>query len=125
MIASDQAKYELGSTGEYTQGSGAVAFLITEEPDLLEILDTWGIATKGVGDFFKPRRTYKKIDLFKEASRLLGKEVDDELLLKILESSNSKFWSNSNSKVEVFKEEPIFDGKFSNRSLCSRISIIL
>ena len=121
VIASDQAKYELGSTGEYTQGSGAVAFLITEEPDLLEILDTWGIATKGVGDFFKPRRTYNKIDLFKEASRLLSKEVDDELLLKILESSNSKFWSNSNSKVEVFKEEPIFDGKFSNECYQERI----
>jgi len=54
VIASDQAKYELSSTGEYTQGSGAVAFLITENPDLIEISDTWGIATKGVGDFFKP-----------------------------------------------------------------------
>lgn len=121
VIASDQAKYELGSTGEYTQGSGAVAFLIMEDPDLLEISDTWGIATKGVGDFFKPRRTYNKIDLFKEASRLLSKEVDDELLLETLDNSNSKFWSDSNSKVEVFKEEPIFEGQFSNECYQERI----
>ena len=121
VIASDQAKYELGSTGEYTQGSGAVAFLIMEDPDLLEISDTWGVATKGVGDFFKPRRTYNKIDLFKEASRLLSKEVDDELLLETLDNSNSKFWSDSNSKVEVFKEEPIFEGQFSNECYQERI----
>jgi hydroxymethylglutaryl-CoA synthase len=121
VIASDQAKYELGSTGEYTQGSGAVAFLITEDPDLLEISDTWGVATKGVGDFFKPRRTYNKIDLFKEASRLLSKEVDDEMLLETLDNSNSKFWSDSNSKVEVFKEEPIFEGQFSNECYQERI----
>ena len=121
VIASDQAKYELGSTGEYTQGSGAVAFLIMEDPDLLEISDTWGVATKGVADFFKPRRTYNKIDLFKEASRLLSKEVDDELLLETLDNSNSKFWSDSNSKVEVFKEEPIFEGQFSNECYQERI----
>ena len=121
VIASDQAKYELGSTGEYTQGSGAVAFLIMEDPDLLEISDTWGVATKGVGDFFKPRRTYNKIDLFKEASRLLSKEVDDELLLETLDNSNSKFWSDSNSKVEVFKEEPIFEGQLSNECYQERI----
>jgi len=121
VIASDQAKYELSSTGEYTQGSGAVAFLITENPDLIEISDTWGIATKGVGDFFKPRRTFNKIDLFREVSKLLSKEINDESALKILNSSNSKFWSDTNSKVEVFKEEPIFDGQFSNESYQERI----
>jgi hydroxymethylglutaryl-CoA synthase len=30
VIASDYAKYELASTGEYTQGGGAVAVLILQ-----------------------------------------------------------------------------------------------
>ncbi len=32
VIASDIAKYDLESTGEYTQGAGAVALLVTEKP---------------------------------------------------------------------------------------------
>ena len=121
VIASDLAKYELGSTGEYTQGSGAVAFLISENPDLIEISDIWGIATKGVGDFFKPRRSYNKIELFKEVVNLLDQEIDDELVLGILDKTDSKFWSDNNQKVEVFKEEPIFEGKFSNECYLERM----
>ena len=33
-IASDYAKYELASTGEYTQGGGAVAVLVSANPTL-------------------------------------------------------------------------------------------
>ena len=65
-----------------------------------EIGPKWQIKT--FSEFYGESEIFWKIDLFKEASRLLSKEVDDELLLKILESSNSKFWSDSNSKVEVF-----------------------
>lgn len=35
VIVSDIAKYDIGSTGEYTQGAGAVAMLIKENPRLL------------------------------------------------------------------------------------------
>jgi hydroxymethylglutaryl-CoA synthase len=33
VIVSDIAKYDIGSSGEYTQGAGAVAMLIKENPD--------------------------------------------------------------------------------------------
>ena len=34
VIASDVSKYELNSTGEYTQGAGAVAVLVTANPSI-------------------------------------------------------------------------------------------
>jgi hydroxymethylglutaryl-CoA synthase len=56
VIASDIAKYELGSTGEYTQGAGAVAMLIKWEPRLMVLNRTVGIGMESVHDFYKPRR---------------------------------------------------------------------
>lgn len=57
VIASDIAKYDLDSTGEYTQGAGAVAMLIKWRPRLITINSTAiGVATESVHDFFKPRR---------------------------------------------------------------------
>lgn len=35
VIVSDVAKYEMGSSGEYTQGAGAVAMLIKEDPRII------------------------------------------------------------------------------------------
>jgi len=56
VVASDIAKYELQSTGEYTQGAGAVAMLVKNAPRLLAIRPLFGIAMESVHDFFKPRR---------------------------------------------------------------------
>jgi hydroxymethylglutaryl-CoA synthase len=56
VVASDIAKYELGSTGEYTQGAGAVAMLVTWNPRLLSIRRLFGVAMESVHDFYKPRR---------------------------------------------------------------------
>lgn len=56
VVASDIAKYELGSTGEYTQGAGAVAMLVKWNPRLLTVRRTFGVATESVHDFYKPRR---------------------------------------------------------------------
>ena len=56
VVASDFAKYELGSTGEYTQGAGAVAMLVRDNPKLLTLQPGVGVATRGVHDFFKPGR---------------------------------------------------------------------
>ena len=57
VIASDIAKYELESSGEYTQGAGAVAILITNNPSIVELNQTIGVGMEHVGDFFKPRKT--------------------------------------------------------------------
>jgi hydroxymethylglutaryl-CoA synthase len=56
VVAADIANYDLNSSGEYTQGAGAVAILIGANPRLLEIKDKWGVATQSEHDFFKPIR---------------------------------------------------------------------
>ncbi|UWX60935.1 hydroxymethylglutaryl-CoA synthase [Chryseobacterium oranimense] len=96
VIASDYAKYELASSGEYTQGGGAVALLISSKSDLLEIENNWGIATESVFDFFKPRRSYNKEDL----------------------SSAPETFPD---KIEIFTDEPVFDGQYSNQCYQDRI----
>ena len=60
VVATDNAKYELESTGEYTQGAGAVATLIKHNPRLLSISEPVGISTIGEHDFFKPVRKIRK-----------------------------------------------------------------
>jgi hydroxymethylglutaryl-CoA synthase len=56
VVASDFAKYESDSTGEYTQGAGAVAVLVKWNPRLLVIPRVFGVAMDSVHDFYKPRR---------------------------------------------------------------------
>lgn len=96
VIASDYAKYELASSGEYTQGGGAVSLLISSKPDLIEIENHWGVATESVFDFFKPRRHFKKGDL-----------------------TNAP--ENFPDKIEIFTDEPVFDGQYSNQCYQDRI----
>lgn len=96
VIASDYAKYELASSGEYTQGGGAVAVLVSSKPDLIEIENNWGIATESVFDFFKPRRHFKKENL-----------------------TNAP--ENFPEKIEIFTDEPVFDGQYSNQCYQDRI----
>lgn len=96
VIASDYAKYELNSPGEYTQGGGAVAILVSDQPKLLEIENMYGVATESVFDFFKPRRTVQKSEL----------------------SSASPTMPD---KIEIFTDEPVFDGQYSNQCYQDRI----
>ncbi len=96
VIASDYAKYELASSGEYTQGGGAVAILVSDKPQLLEIENVYGVATDSVFDFFKPRRIALKSDL----------------------TSATEFMPD---KIEIFTDEPVFDGQYSNQCYQDRI----
>ncbi|MBT8045686.1 MAG: hydroxymethylglutaryl-CoA synthase [Pontiella sp.] len=54
VIASDVARYELGSPGEATQGCGAVAILISANPRLVAIDPECGYYTEDVMDFWRP-----------------------------------------------------------------------
>ncbi|HIW90318.1 MAG TPA: hydroxymethylglutaryl-CoA synthase [Candidatus Corynebacterium avicola] len=54
IIASDNARYKLDSPGEPTQGAGAVAMLVSTDPELLEIEPANGISTTDVDDFWRP-----------------------------------------------------------------------
>jgi len=54
VIASDIARYELGSPGEATQGCGAVAMLVSADPRLVAIDPECGYYTEDVMDFWRP-----------------------------------------------------------------------
>ncbi|MEM0899689.1 MAG: hydroxymethylglutaryl-CoA synthase [Pseudomonadota bacterium] len=59
VIASDIARYDLDSSGEATQGAGAIAMLVSADPELLEIGSVSGLYTEDIMDFWRPndRRT--------------------------------------------------------------------
>lgn len=122
VVFSDNAKYDLNSSGEYTQGAGAGALLISHQPRLIQIPDTWGVSTLPVHDFFKPKREIQLktliqdfLDLAEEAG-LQKTEGLTEKIIDLIPSSSKKdhllFESNS---VKIHKETPVFDGQFSNR----------
>ena len=119
VVTSDLSKYELNSTGEYTQGAGAIAMLISENPSIISIDNHWGIATKSENDFFKPRRTFNKKSLIKEIIAKLKLNISEEDFENNL--SNSEFWNNDSEIIEVFKDEPIFNGQFSNSCYINRM----
>jgi hydroxymethylglutaryl-CoA synthase len=103
VVATDNAKYDLNSTGEYTQGAGSVAMLITSSPRILSFSKEVGVATEGVFDFFKPRR-------------LLNKET-------ALNLENNPEWNGIlENEIAVYKEQPVFDGHYSNTCYIIRIT---
>jgi hydroxymethylglutaryl-CoA synthase len=59
VIASDVARYDRDSSGEATQGAGAVAMLISADPKVLEIGAISGLFCEDIMDFWRPnhRRT--------------------------------------------------------------------
>ncbi|MDN6173483.1 MAG: hydroxymethylglutaryl-CoA synthase, partial [Yaniella sp.] len=54
VITSDVARYALDTGGEPTQGAGAVAMLVTANPNLVEIEPGSGFHTSDVNDFWRP-----------------------------------------------------------------------
>jgi hydroxymethylglutaryl-CoA synthase len=124
IVGSDVAKYELNSTGEYTQGAGAVALLIKENPRLMSIGDYWGVATRGVHDFFKPVRKLDKKALIREVIQITGKNgIDIDALIEQLENKpevNGILDDNTRS-LALHKDTPVFDGPYSNDCYQERI----
>ena len=127
VVASDSAKYELGSTGEYTQGAGAVAMLVKQDPRLLAIDPDFGVATRPTHDFFKPHRKVSKKTLIKEVIDLLPDMSSedyaiDELERRLSEGLQVKGVLDCNeSYLTLHKDTPIFDGPYSNEAYQARI----
>jgi hydroxymethylglutaryl-CoA synthase len=102
VIASDNAKYDLNSTGEYTQGAGSIAMLISSNPRILSFSNEVGVSSQGVFDFFKPRRYFTK----EEA----------------LQVENNPEWNGIlENEIAIYKEQPVFDGQYSNQCYINRI----
>lgn len=54
VIAADIARYDVGSSAEFTQGAGAAAMLLSREPRLLELDPESGVYANNVYDFWRP-----------------------------------------------------------------------
>lgn len=121
VIATDYARYELGSGGEYTQGAGAVALLVKSNPRLLEIDSQHiGVACKDEHDFHKPVRSIGKENLVREILSQLGitqlpsKEMIDQIAIE-------NVWVAGEQEVEIHTNTPLFDGQFSNNCYADRL----
>jgi hydroxymethylglutaryl-CoA synthase len=101
VITTDFAKYDLNSTGEYTQGAGALAMLITSDPRIIAFENNWATSTKGVFDFYKPYRTISKAAITGNAT-------------------NEPWFENLESEIEIHKDQPVFDGQYSNQCYMDR-----
>jgi hydroxymethylglutaryl-CoA synthase len=101
VVTTDFAKYDLNSTGEYTQGAGALAMLITSNPRIIAFDDHWATSTKGVFDFFKPYRTISKETITKN-------------------ENNDPWFDNLEAEIEIHKDQPVFDGQYSNQCYMDR-----
>lgn len=101
VVTTDFAKYDLNSTGEYTQGAGALAMLVSPNPRIIAFENKWATSTKGVFDFFKPYRTISKNEL-----------TGDE--------NNLPWFENLESEIEIHKDQPVFDGQYSNQCYMDR-----
>ncbi|RQG98131.1 hydroxymethylglutaryl-CoA synthase [Natrarchaeobius oligotrophus] len=62
VIATDTALYARGDAGEATQGAGAVAMLISEEPALVELSTEQGYGSADETDFLKPNQQFPSVD---------------------------------------------------------------
>lgn len=101
VVTTDFAKYDLNSTGEYTQGAGAVAMLVTSNPRIIAFDQNWATSTKGVFDFFKPYRTLSKEEITKN-------------------TNNDLWFDNLEAEIEIHKDQPVFDGQYSNQCYMDR-----
>ncbi len=122
VVASDIAKYERGSGGEYTQGAGAVAMLIKSDPRLLVFGKHWGVASRDVHDFFKPLREISKTELLREALALTGDtDTDPQALREKAIGAPAGLLSAPEPRLPLHSETPVFDGPYSNQCYQNRI----
>jgi hydroxymethylglutaryl-CoA synthase len=81
IVASDIARYGLGSAGEPTQGAGAVAMVISAQPRILELDTDVGYYTEDVMDFWRPN--YRDEAL-----------VDGKYSIKVYMNALEQCWKN-------------------------------
>jgi len=114
VVCTDNAKYELESTGEYTQGAGAVAVLVKSNPRLISIEEPIGVATVGVHDFFKPLRRLNRNQLAASVKGSSNGASRDFSIPGIL--------STEENYIDVHKIFPVFDGRYSNECYANRMN---
>ncbi|HEX4044811.1 MAG TPA: hydroxymethylglutaryl-CoA synthase [Gammaproteobacteria bacterium] len=86
VIASDIARYGLQSTGESSQGCGAIAFLLSANPRILAFEPDYGVVTENVMDFWRPNYRHEA---------LVDGKYSSKLYLTLLEKSWKQYQSLS------------------------------
>ncbi len=86
LIASDIARYGLGTPGESSQGCGAVAMVLSANPRILALEPEYGVVTDNVMDFWRPN--------YSDQAFVEGK-YSSKLYLNMLEKSWQQYhaWS--------------------------------
>jgi len=70
LIASDIARYGLGTTGESSQGAGAIAMVLSANPRVLAFESHYGLVTENVMDFWRPNYLHEALVEGKYSSKL-------------------------------------------------------
>ncbi len=86
LIASDIARYGLGTPGESSQGCGAIAMVLSANPRIVAFEPEYGVVTENVMDFWRPN--------YSEEAFVEGK-YSSKLYLTMLEKSWQQYhaWS--------------------------------
>ena len=94
VIASDIAKYGIGSSGESTQGAGSCAMLIKKDPSILVLNNDNICQTCDVMDFWRPN--------YSNYAFVEGR-FSTEQYLDCLTTTWSEYLKRSNQKIEDFE----------------------
>lgn len=87
LIASDIARYGLGTSGESSQGCGAVAMVLSANPRIVAFEKEYGVVTENVMDFWRPN--------YADTAFVEGK-YSSKLYLNMLEKSWQQYFALSN-----------------------------
>ncbi|MDR2782014.1 MAG: hydroxymethylglutaryl-CoA synthase [Holosporaceae bacterium] len=90
IIGSDIVRYSPGTSGEPTQGGAAVAFIVSQNPRILEIEPHFGAYTTDIMDFWRPIS-------MKEA--LFDGKLSAHNYLKSLEICTKRYFEKSNLAI--------------------------
>lgn len=96
VIATDIARYGLNTAGESSQGSGAIAMVLSAHPRLLEIESEYGVITENVMDFWRPNYLHEA---------LVDGKYSSKLYLTMLEKTWQQYHQLSNRE---FKDHDYF-----------------
>ncbi len=76
LVASDIARYGLNTSGESSQGAGAVAMVLSVNPRVLLLEPEYGVVTDNVMDFWRPNYMHEALVEGKYSSKLYLSMLD-------------------------------------------------
>ncbi|MGX7024414.1 hydroxymethylglutaryl-CoA synthase [Vagococcus hydrophili] len=94
VIGSDISRYGLNTSGEVTQGAGAIAMLVSENPRILALEDTSVAMTESIFDFWRPN--------YSDTAIVDGK-FSNEAYINFFKTIWEEFSKRTNLTFEDFK----------------------